>query len=154
MPPEQVFARQRLELPPLPPDVEQIRSACFPEWYRARDNRFRPADAWVVTATHDGLVVGYVEAERGMERGYCYIREVAVMGDARRQGVGRRLILEVVTWLAAEGFHTAYVYPLEDEDRDVRARWFESMGFAEPDRYTTHHANLDTVIARLSDPGY
>ena len=136
--------RTQQQVPPWPGEIEAVRSVCFPEWYLA--DHIDQDLAWLVTATHDDKVIGYAQADAGIDPSSCYLREIAVLVDYRRQGIGRRLIGNLASWLQQTGFTMIYAYPLDDDLVATRVTWFETMGFSQPDPYTTHAASLDALL--------
>ena len=150
-----IVHRRRISTPPWPAEVDALRYEAFPIWF-AEDvaglHAYGAHDVYLVTAEVDRRFVGYAYVDDGLQPGNCYLREIAVSPKERCHGVGRRLVVDLVAWLRDEGYGMIYVYPLEDEGFEGRVRWFESMGFRQPDRDTTHSAHIGQLVESLTKP--
>jgi N-acetylglutamate synthase-like GNAT family acetyltransferase len=79
---------------------------------------------WVVTATVMGYPIGLCWSVPFAGDDRCaYLEEVAVVDAWQCLGVGTRLVVESLLWLAQSGFETATVFPVGS------SRWVEKIGF-------------------------
>lgn len=115
-----------LPLPPLPPRprlsrvaarryeaVLEADRAAFPEFWRFDHLALRdalqatPAVRFRMVGGRRGHVGGYAICGRSGRRGY--VQRLAVHPDAQGQGVGRRLLLDGLHWMAGHGVGRALV---------------------------------------------
>ena len=113
--------------------VLAVDRAAFPEFWRfdelaladaleaTPDVRFRMA------APRGGPVSGYAICERSGRRGY--VQRLAVHPDAQGRGTGRRLLLDGVHWMAAQGATRALVNT--QTDNQAALRLYNAVGFSD-----------------------
>lgn len=105
--------------------VVALHDRLFPGTHTTGAALVRSADPRLVFV-ESGVVVGYVAAEVHSD-GTGYIDYLGVDPNARRQGVGRRLVMDATTLLLASGVASVH---LTVREHNIAARsLYESLGF-------------------------
>jgi ribosomal protein S18 acetylase RimI-like enzyme len=109
--------------------VAALHDRLFPGTHTPGDRLGRDPDQFVLVATRDDAVLGYVAAER-QEDGAGYVEFLAVVESARGQGIGRRLVVAACARLRDDlGCRSAH---LTVRESNVAARrLYTSIGFVE-----------------------
>lgn len=109
--------------------VYRIETASFPQpWPYASFERFLGEPGFLV-AVESGAVVGYVvgDVTANYARDVGHVKDLAVHPDARRRGVGRRLLTAAIVNLAMAG---ADAVKLEVRvDNEAAISLYEAFGF-------------------------
>jgi ribosomal protein S18 acetylase RimI-like enzyme len=124
--------------PAAPDDAEAIAALFTDEGYPAgpsdietRLARFRPPDAAVIVAEHEGALLGFIaiHALPRFEHGDSIVRILALVVDAgaRERGVGRALIGEAERMGAERG--AAFVELTAGHHRPDARHLYESLGY-------------------------
>jgi GNAT superfamily N-acetyltransferase len=79
--------------------------------------------SWVVRAKVRNKTVGFAWVVAGVPEASVYIEETAVVADMQRRGVGSRLVVEAVRWMAELGYETVTITPISG------TAWVERLGF-------------------------
>jgi ribosomal-protein-alanine N-acetyltransferase len=111
----------------------------------------RPRRSYVVEEAADGTLIGYGGVDLGGE--VADVMTMAVAPAARGQGVGRRLLAELVA--RAEGDHAAYLMLEVRADNEAARKLYASSGFellsVRPRYYQP--GDVDAHVMRLSIDG-
>lgn len=116
-----------------PAHLARLEALCFSQpWSEAglAAELHNPAARFRVAEDGCGAVLGYLGVH--CAAGECYIDNVAVFPQARRRGVGRALLADLVAWARAEqcAFVTLEVRP----SNTPAIALYQSFGFAEAGR--------------------
>ena len=106
------------------------------------------SDALFLVAEKKDRVVGYVVALDAADEGE--ILNVAVAPDARRGGIGRTLVQEVISALASRGVSQIY---LEVRESNAGARaMYGALGFREVGRRRSYYRRPveDAIVLRVN----
>jgi ribosomal protein S18 acetylase RimI-like enzyme len=68
-----------------------------------------------------------------VEAGYVGLYDIVTNAEHRRQGHGRRLIGDLLTWAKGEGAHMAYLQVMLNNEPALRL--YAGLGFEEVYRY-------------------
>jgi len=109
------------------------------KWRKARhiDEDVEAHAAGIFVAEMDGRIVGYITTrlDRGAAKGR--IPNIAVSGDCRGQGLGRRLIEHALEYFRSEGMEYAMIETMAQNE--IGAHLYPSCGFVEVGRQV-HYA--------------
>ena len=102
------------------------------------------ADGVVLKATSGGRIVGSVRAR--MEGATCHVARLMVHPDARRRGIGTRLMQAIEA-----RFRDALRFELDTGyQSDGNIRLYERLGYSEASRERVHER---VVLVRMAKPG-
>jgi streptothricin acetyltransferase len=122
---------------PVQPRTKRYPAEKF-DWITFIDN----PDKAIYLAYLDGQLTGQIILWKNWN-GYGYIEDIAVDASFRRQGIGRRLIRQAITWAKERGLPGVM---LETQDNNVAAcRLYAACGF--------HLGGFDRELYRAIDPG-
>lgn len=106
-----------------------------------------------LVAEHDGVLVGFAGAWDAPD--VTHVMTVAVAGDARRQGIGRRLVTALVERATHRGAR-AWTLEVRDDAHGARAL-YDSLGFVEvgrrPEYYDDVARRVDAVLMTRTATG-
>ena len=128
--------------------VAAIEKLCFSDpWSEnsVRSELGNPLSLWLV-AESDGAVIGYVGSQSVL--GESDMMNLAVSPSARRCGVGRALVVELVSRLREQG---NYQLTLEVRaSNDGAQQLYQQLGFLEAGRRKNYYSNPkeDALILR------
>ncbi len=107
--------------------LEEMEAQCFSlPWTKAQLESQLPDEQHVfLTAEEDGRVLGYVGMMTVLDEGY--ISNVATAPEARRRGIGRALIAELM--LRAQACKLSFVTLEVREHNEPAIRLYEGFGF-------------------------
>ena len=111
-------------------DIEQvslIEEACFslPWSAKAFEEAIKKPDALYLTALEDQEVVGYCGAYTVLDE--ADINQVAVRESSRRQGIGRKLLEELLRQLEIQGIRSVALEVRKSNPAAIAL--YESLGF-------------------------
>ncbi len=109
--------------------VAALHDRLFPGTHTPGDRLDREPDRVVLAATRDGAVLGYVAAER-QEDGAGYVDFLGVDEPARRQGIGRQLVVAACQRLRDDLGCTMAHLTVRESNVAAR-RLYTSIGFLE-----------------------
>jgi ribosomal protein S18 acetylase RimI-like enzyme len=131
-------------LPPVPPgprlrrgsrrrpgEVLAVDHSAFPEFWRfdelALDDALcaTPAVRYRVAGEEPDRLDGYAVCGRAARRGY--VQRLAVRPDCQGRGIGRRLLLDGLHWMARRGATSAYVNT--QRDNEAALALYRAVGF-------------------------
>ena len=128
--------------PPDLPTLSKIDQACFPPgiaYSREELAAFvalRSARTWVAEA--EGSIVGFVVANREPPR-IGHIITIDVVGNYRRQGVGRELMNGAENW--ARKARLRIIYLETAEDNLAAQNFYEARGYRKADKVERYYSN-------------
>ena len=128
--------------------VAELEKLCFSDPWSLRSitsELSNPLSLWVVAVTGD-TVVGYVGSQSVM--GEADMMNLAVMPEYRRQGIGRRLVEELVSRLAANQVKSLTLEVRASNDPAIAI--YDEMGFRAVGRRPGYYRNPkeDALILR------
>ena len=128
--------------------VAELEKLCFSDPWSLRSitsELSNPLSLWVVAVTGD-TVVGYVGSQSVM--GEADMMNLAVVPEHRRQGVGRRLVEELVSRLAANQVKSLTLEVRASNDPAIAL--YDEMGFRAVGRRPGYYRNPkeDAMILR------
>ena len=115
-------------------NIEQLHGLIHGKDWRWRKKRHIDDDAAVnaagiLVAEEDGQIVGYVSTRVDPATRIGGIPNFSVLPAFQQRGIGRRLLEEAVTYLAAEGMTYARIETLDQND--VGANFYPDFGIKE-----------------------
>ena len=128
--------------------VAELEKLCFSDPWSLRSitsELSNPLSLWVVAVTGD-TVVGYVGSQSVM--GEADMMNLAVVPEHRRQGIGRRLVEELVSRLAANQVKSLTLEVRASNDPAIAL--YDEMGFQAVGRRPGYYRNPkeDALILR------
>ena len=128
--------------------VAELEKLCFSDPWSLRSitsELSNPLSLWVVAVTGD-TVVGYVGSQSVM--GEADMMNLAVVPEHRRQGIGRRLVEELVSRLAANQVKSLTLEVRASNDPAIAL--YDEMGFRAVGRRPGYYRNPkeDALILR------
>ena len=112
--------------------TEELGYPCNAQFVAQRLSGLKPDRARVFVAEEDGLVVGFVHAEKYTllyQPDRVNILGLAVSDRSRRQGIGKQLLEAVESWAKENGIF--YLRLNSGSTRTEVHRFYRSMGFGE-----------------------
>jgi len=130
--------------------VHRIEQVVFPQpWPFAAFEQYLDKPGFLVA--EDGAVVGYVVADAVPNHGrpLGHIKDIAVRGDRRCEGIGSRLLERAIAVLEA---HNAASVKLEVRESNVRARsLYHEYGFVHRRTVPRYYSDGEDALVLVRD---
>ena len=135
-------------------DIErlaEIEKLCFKKpWSRdSFERELKNAIAYYVIALEDGVIAGYAGIWMIFEEGS--INNIAVIPEARRRGIGKMLLENVMDKARREGV-TEFMLEVRPSNEAARALYAQ-YGFCEYGKRKKYYGDEDAILMRRSEHG-